>query len=151
MLMFASPVAIGAVFCIGAIGQYTSFTFPVALKLFLDNGPRRRFRPGPWHLGRFSKPLGAVAVAWWALILPALCFPVVKGKDLNVLTMNWTCLIYGGAMALAMTWYAVDARKWYKGPKVNSDHINTELFEGVGDNSSEDAGCEKVATETKQA
>ena len=43
LLMFASPVAIGAIFSIGAIAQYTAFTTPVALKLFFDNG---RFKPG---------------------------------------------------------------------------------------------------------
>ena len=150
LLMFASPVAIGAVFSIGAIGQYTAFTFPVALKLFFDNGPRRRFRPGPWHLGKWSKPLGAVAVGWWAVIIPALCFPAVKGKDLNLLTMNWTCLIYGGAMTLAMAWYAIDARKWFKGPRINLDHLNSSVLVGreEGSGSSEEGG-EKVAVETK--
>jgi amino acid transporter len=43
LLMFASPVAIGAVFSIGAIAQYVAFTFPVALKLFCA---RDKFRPG---------------------------------------------------------------------------------------------------------
>lgn len=128
LLMFASPVAIGAVFSIGAIGQYTAFTMPVALKLFFDHGPVRRFRPGPWNLGRFSAPLGAVAVAWWCLIVPALCFPAVRGDDLTLLTMNWTVLIYGGAMFLSLVWYAVDARKWFKGPKVNAEHTNAHLI-----------------------
>ncbi len=36
--------------------------------------------------------------------------------------MNWTCLVYGGPMLGAIIWYAVSARKWYKGPKVNIDH-----------------------------
>lgn len=132
LLMFASPVAIGAVFSIGAIGQYTAFTLPVALKLFFDwNG--RRFRPGPWNLGRASRPLGAIAVAWWALITPALCFPAVKGKDLNALTMNWTVVIYGGSMGLAMIWYAISARKWFKGPRINVEHTNMDIVEGVDD------------------
>ena len=43
LLMFASPVAIGAIFSIGAIAQYTAFIFPIALKLFAVRG---RFRPG---------------------------------------------------------------------------------------------------------
>lgn len=38
--------------------------------------------------------------------------------------MNWTCLIYGGAMLLALIWYAVDARKWFKGPRVNIKHVD---------------------------
>ncbi|KIV90844.1 hypothetical protein PV10_05452 [Exophiala mesophila] len=125
LLMFASPVAIGAIFSIGAIAQYTSFTTPVALKLFFDHG---RFVPGPWHLGRFSKPLGAIALCWWLIIVPALCFPAVKGSDLNALTMNWTCLIYGGSMFLALMWYAISARKWFKGPRINVAVIHGETI-----------------------
>jgi amino acid transporter len=128
LLMFASPVAIGAVFSIGAIAQYTAFIFPVALKLFAVGD---KFRPGPWNLGRFSKPVGAIAVAWVALIIPVLCFPATKGKDLNDLNMNYTCLIYGGVMFLALLWYAVDARHWFKGPKINVEHlIHTKVVEG---------------------
>lgn len=128
LLMFASPVAIGAVFSIGAIAQYTAFIFPVALKLFVVGD---KFRPGPWNLGRFSKPIGAVAVAWVSLIIPVLCFPATKGKDLNDLNMNYTCLIYGGVMFLALLWYAVDARHWFKGPKINVEHlIHTTVVDG---------------------
>ncbi|KAA6412389.1 MAG: amino acid transporter [Lasallia pustulata] len=128
LLMFASPVAIGAVFSIGAIAQYVAFVFPVALKLFVVGD---KFRPGPWHLGRFSKPVGAIACAWVVLIIPVLCFPAVKGKDLNALNMNYTCLIYGGVMSLALLWYAVDARKWFKGPKINVEHlIHVQALDG---------------------
>lgn len=97
LLGFASDVAIGAVFSIGAIGQYMAFTLPIGLKLFFAGD---RFKPGPWNLGRFSKPVGAVAVGWLLVIIPALCFPSVTGADLNELTMNYTCLIYGGTVSL---------------------------------------------------
>ena len=43
LLMFASPVAIGAVFSIGAIGQYIAFVTPIGLKLFFAGD---KFRPG---------------------------------------------------------------------------------------------------------
>ena len=70
-------------------------------------------------------------MAYVALIIPVLCFPAVKGKDLNDLTMNYTCLIYGGTMSLALLWYAIDARKWFKGPKINVEHlIHTKVVEG---------------------
>lgn len=49
---------------------------------------------GPWNLGRWSKPIGAVAVGWVAFIIPVLCFPAVKGKDLNDLDMNYTVCTY---------------------------------------------------------
>lgn len=36
--------------------------------------------------------------------------------------MNWTAVVYGGPMTMALIWYAVDAHKWFKGPKVNIEH-----------------------------
>lgn len=119
--MFAGPTAIGAVFSAGAIAQYAAFTIPIFLRL---TAAREKFRPGPWHLGKYSKPVGIVACAWVSLIIPILCFPAYRiGGRLNAQTMNWTIVIYGGAMTLALAWYAVDARKWFKGPKVNVEHI----------------------------
>ncbi|KAK2623792.1 hypothetical protein QTJ16_006973 [Diplocarpon rosae] len=114
------PIAIGAVFSIGAIAQYTAFAIPIALKLLVVGD---KFRPGPWHLGRFSKPVGAITCCWVALIIPVLCFPSVRGSELTKITANYTCLIYGGVMSLALIWYAIDARKWFKGPKINIENM----------------------------
>ncbi|THV50991.1 hypothetical protein BGAL_0128g00210 [Botrytis galanthina] len=134
LLMFASPVAIGAVFSMGAIAQYIAFVFPIALKVFSAKG---KFRPGPWNLGRFSTPIGVVAVGWVSLIIPILCFPSVTGADLNDLNMNYTCLIYGGTMTLAMCWYAISARKWFKGPKINVEHMIYRDASGNGSGTGE--------------
>jgi amino acid transporter len=144
LLMFASPVAIGAVFSIGAIAQYMAFVTPIALKIFVAGD---KFRPGesslnyrvtpnshsiptnhnegPWHLGRFSTPIGIVACSFVLLMIPILCFPATKGNNLNQLNMNYSCLIYGGSMFLALMWYTIDARTWFKGPKINVEHLLT--------------------------
>ncbi|KAF7867014.1 uncharacterized protein EAF02_009800 [Botrytis sinoallii] len=134
LLMFASPVAIGAVFSMGAIAQYIAFVFPIALKVFSAKG---KFRPGPWNLGRFSTPIGVIAVGWVSLIIPILCFPSVTEADLNDLNMNYTCLIYGGTMTLAMCWYAISARKWFKGPKINVEHMIYRDSSGNGSRNGE--------------
>ena len=64
-------------------------------------------------------------------MIPVLCFPAVRGSDLTPETMNYTCLIYGGVMSLALLWYAVDARKWFKGPRINVEHlIHTPSLDG---------------------
>jgi hypothetical protein len=49
--MFASPVAIGAVFSIGAIAQYTAFIIPIALKLLVVGD---KFRPGEFVVLAFN-------------------------------------------------------------------------------------------------
>ena len=52
---------------------------------------------------------------------------------MNALNMNYACVVYGGVMLLAMTWYLVDARKWFKGPRVNVEHlIHTRIVEENG-------------------
>jgi hypothetical protein len=56
-------------------------------------------------------------------MIPVLCFPATKGSDLTLDTMNWTCLVYGGIMFLSLLWYAVDARRWFKGPRLNLEHM----------------------------
>ena len=114
-LIFAGPIAIGAIFSIGAIAQYIAFILPIAIRVIFV---RENFRAGPWNLGRLSCPIGIIALGWVALIVPILCFPKVKGSDLTPQLMNWTCLVYGGPMVLALIWYAIDARKWFRGPKV---------------------------------
>lgn len=37
-------------------------------------------------------------------------------------------------MSLALLWYAVDARKWFKGPKINVEHlVNGNVLEDRSD------------------
>ena len=37
--------------------------------------------------------------------------------------MNWTCLVWGAPMLGVLIWWFVSARKWFKGPKVNVQHL----------------------------
>ena len=99
----------------GATAQYVAFSIPIALRIIFV---RKRFRPGPWHLGRFSRTCGVIGIGWVMLIIPVLSFPAVNGSNLTPAFMNWTCVVYGGIMFLAIMWYALDARKWFKGPRV---------------------------------
>lgn len=115
LLMFGG-VAIGAIFSIGAIASYVAFTTPIFVKLvFVGNN----FRRGPWHLGWFSTTCGVLSVSFVLLMLPILCFPTVRGDDLTPDLMNWTSLVYGAPMLFIVGWWAIDAHKWFKGPKIN--------------------------------
>lgn len=115
LLVFGGPLTISAIFAMGAVGQYFAFTLPIVLRTF---GNRERFRPGPWNLGRWSFLCGVVSTMFTSVMLPLLCFPSVRGSDLTPATMNWTVVVWGGPMVFAMCWWALSARKWFKGPKV---------------------------------
>ncbi|KAG8988135.1 hypothetical protein FRB93_004290 [Tulasnella sp. JGI-2019a] len=59
LLMFVNKIAIGAIFSVGAIASYFAFTVPIAIRVFFVGN---RFRPGPWNLGKWSRPIGFVAI-----------------------------------------------------------------------------------------
>lgn len=120
LLLFAGDVAIGAIFSIGAIGAFVAFTIPITIRTFFVG---KRFRPGPWHLGRWSPVVGTISTMFTVLMIPILCLPSVTGSDLDAAGMNWTVLVWGGPMLFAIIWFAVDAHKWFKGPKINVEHL----------------------------
>ncbi|EME43597.1 hypothetical protein DOTSEDRAFT_89404 [Dothistroma septosporum NZE10] len=120
LLIFGGEYSIGAIFSIGACAAFVAFTVPIFIRVFFVG---TRFRTGPWNLGRFSIPIGAIASGFVALMVPILCLPSTTGKDLTPDLMNWTSVVYGGPMVLITIWWIVSARKWFKGPKVNLDHL----------------------------
>ncbi|MGF1425530.1 amino acid permease [Kitasatospora sp. LaBMicrA B282] len=69
-----SPTAYAAVTSINVIGITPAIAIPVFLRLRAG----RRFRPGPWSLGRWSTPIGVVAVLWVAIVTLLFCLPQVS-------------------------------------------------------------------------
>jgi len=119
LLIFGGTVAIGAIFSIGALAAYVAFTIPIFIRVFFVGN---RFRRGPWHLGKFSKPIGAMGCSFVLVMMPILCFPAYRGSDLTAQTMNWTAAVYGGPMLFVMAWWFISARHWFKGPSINVEH-----------------------------
>ncbi|RHZ70677.1 hypothetical protein CDV55_108485 [Aspergillus turcosus] len=120
LLILAGDVAIGALFSIGAIAQFVAFAIPISIRVFFVG---HRFRKGPWHLGPFGPAIGGLGVVFVLLMVPILCLPSVRGADLTPDQMNWTCLVWGAPMLAVTIWWVVDARKWFKGPKINVEHV----------------------------
>lgn len=132
LLQFAGDTAIGAIFSVGGIAGFVSFTMPTLLKITYAN---KSFKRGPWHLGRWSRPIGFVSVIFVTVMIPILCFPTVRGDDLTLVQMNWTVIVYFGPMFLSLLWFVIDAHKWYKGPRpnINDDDIvygNSNIIDG---------------------
>jgi amino acid transporter len=148
LLIFGGTVAIGAIFSVGAIAAYVAFTIPIFIKTFFVGD---RFRRGPWHLGKFSKPVGMMACSFIIVMMPILCFPSVRGNDLTAQLMNWTVVVYGGPMTFVIIWWFVSARKWFKGPVINVKHhmLGREdaVVEGVENSSESEAAFDKKALE----
>ncbi|GAP86584.1 putative amino acid permease [Rosellinia necatrix] len=129
LLLIFGGTAIDAIFSIGAIAAFVAFAIPIFIKIAFV---RNNFRRGPWHLGAFSLPIGALGCAFVLVILPFFNFPAVHGANLTPADMNWTSLVYGAPMLFVIIWFFVDAHKWFKGPKINIHHrMHNKPIEGI--------------------
>jgi len=107
-----SAVAYAAVTSIAVIGLYVAYVAPVFLRLRAG----KRFEPGPWTLGRWSKPVGILATLWVIFIFVLFMLPQFQPIDIN--TFNYTPVVFAVVLGGAALWYFASARKWFKGPKV---------------------------------
>ncbi len=107
-----NPTAYAAVTSIAVIGLYISYIIPIYLRLRAGAA----FERGPWHLGRWSEPVGWVAVAWVLCICVLFCLPQVS--PITPATFNYAPVAVGVVLLFSGGWWLLSARRWFKGPKV---------------------------------
>jgi amino acid permease (GABA permease) len=106
-----SPVAYFAVTSIAVIGLYIAYAIPIFLRLRAGDS----FERGPWHLGRWSRPIGWIAVVWVVFIVVLFCLPQVSpvtASTFNYASIATLVVLLGSGLG----W--ISARKWFTGPKV---------------------------------
>lgn len=88
-----------AVTSIAVIGLYIAYVIPVFLRRL-----RPDFVPGPWQLGKWSAPIGWIAIVWVAVICVLFVLPPVK--DINVDTFNYAPIAVALLVIFAtVTWF----------------------------------------------
>ncbi len=102
-----------AVTAIAVIGLYIAYILPVILRLRLGD----RFKRGPWHLGRWSKPVGVIATVWVAFITVLFMLPQAFPPNLQT-NFNYAPVAVLFVLLFAGGWWLAGARKWFKGPRV---------------------------------
>jgi amino acid transporter len=111
-----SSVAYFAVTSIAVIGLYVAYLIPVFLRRI--NG--KAFVPGPWKLGKWGPVFGWIAIVWVAFICVLFSLPqyTPSAAGSSLLAFNFTPIAVVVVIGFAGIWYAVSARKWFKGPKI---------------------------------
>jgi amino acid transporter len=94
------------------IGLYVAYVIPV----FLRVRQGEEFQRGPWHLGRWGRPIGIVATAWVVFIFVLFILPTAY--PISFTNFNYTPVAFLVVLGGAGVWWAVSARKWFTGPRV---------------------------------
>lgn len=119
-------VAFFAIVSIGTVGLFIAYIIPVFLRL-----RSRDFEPGPWNLGRWSRPIGWMAMIWVTFIaivffLPAF-YPWLPGHEIDGVNVGLNNFNWSGPLMLTIFvviggWWLLSARKWFKGPQVQGSY-----------------------------
>lgn len=107
-----SATAYAAVTSIATVGLYVAYVTPVFLRVLKGD----RFERGPWHLGRWGRPVGIVASVWVVFIFCLFMLPQVS--PVKASTFNYTPVAFVVVLGGAGVWWLVSAHKWFTGPKV---------------------------------
>jgi amino acid permease (GABA permease) len=107
-----NATAYAAVTSIAVIGLYIAYVLPTLLRLMQGD----RFQAGPWNLGRWSRPIGIVAIVWVAFITILFMLPQVS--PVTGSTFNYTPIAVLVVLGFAAAYWFLSARRWFTGPKV---------------------------------
>lgn len=122
-----STVAYGAVTAINVLGITPAYAIPVYLRLKYS----KNFHRGPWHLGRWSRPVGWIAVTWVAFVTVLFCLPQTKPDHglVTVQTFNYAPVALAVALLLSTVWWMTRGRHGYQAPAAASPEISLDAEE----------------------
>jgi amino acid permease (GABA permease) len=107
-----NSTAYAAVTSIAVIGLYIAYVMPTFLRLRQGQS----FQRGPWHLGRWSYIVGWIAVTWVCIITILFMLPTVN--PISWASFNYTVVAVAVVLGFAWIYWAVSAKNWFTGPKV---------------------------------
>ncbi|MFH8802702.1 amino acid permease [Streptomyces sp. NPDC017936] len=120
--------AYAAVTSIAVIGLYIAYVIPTLLRLRRGED----FERGPWHLGRWSRAVGWVAVTWVAVITVLFMLPQVSPVTWE--TFNYAPVAVLVVLGFAAAWWLASARHWFLDPEHprNAGRARATVRDGAG-------------------
>ncbi|MET7279143.1 amino acid permease [Kribbella sp. NPDC005582] len=118
-----NQTAYAAVTSIAVIGLYIAYVLPTLLRLIQGNN----FVPGPWSLGRWSRPIGIIAIVWVAFI--TVLFMLPQASPITSKNFNYTPIAVLVVLGFAAAYWFLSARRWFTGPKVQGSEAELAAIE----------------------
>ena len=118
LIGLGSYIAIAAIFNVCAIALDWSYCIPILCKLIYTKQLNREgqgYRPGPWHLGKFSPFINAYACVWTLFV--TIIFICPTNRPVTPQNMNYAIVILAGIVVFAAVYWLAGARKYYVGPR----------------------------------
>nr|BFD85976.1 amino acid permease [Streptomyces sp. Xyl84] len=105
-----SHTAFTAIVSVNVVGLFLAYAVPILLRLRLGD----EFQPGPWHLGRWGRPVGVVAVTW--IVLSSVLFMLPQASPITADSFNYAPIALAAVLLVATVWWFATARRRFQGP-----------------------------------
>lgn len=125
LINIGSSAAFNAVASLVVAGFLGSYILPISLLLYNRISNPSSIHYGPFSLGRFGIATNIFALLWTILVMAFSFFPAAI--PITPSTMNWSCLLWGGATTFGFAFYVFYQRGRYHGPIVETsvlEHVN---------------------------
>lgn len=123
LINIGSTVAFNAIVSLTIAGLFVSYLTAIVL-MTLKRVKREPIDFGPWSLRWAGLPINLVAACFLLISVVFSFFP--PATPVNLTTMNWSCLMWGGSTLIGLAYYVVRGRKIYRGPIVEKAIVLTE-------------------------
>ncbi|GJJ72210.1 choline transport protein [Entomortierella parvispora] len=117
MLYLGNTTLLGAMSSAIAIQLNLVYSIPIALRLFFPNPTR--FQPGPFTLGRYSRPLAMVAISWSCL--GVFIFSLPGTYPISAENMNYASILLISTLSFILGYWYFSAKEWFGIEKKQSE------------------------------
>ncbi|GHJ84023.1 hypothetical protein NliqN6_0425 [Naganishia liquefaciens] len=107
-----------ATICLGA-----SYGFPILCSVLRK---RALVKDAPFSLGKFGYLINIITIIWITFSIVLFCMPTAIPVTPG--SMNYASAVFAGFSTIAVIWYAVNARRHYKGPLISAVRERGEGF-----------------------
>ncbi|KAF9440925.1 amino acid transporter [Macrolepiota fuliginosa MF-IS2] len=140
------------------VSLYSSYAIPILLRITYGH---KTFKHGPFNLGKWSRPIGVIAILWALFVSVVLLFPLnphIKSSN----DMNYAVVIVLGVFMLSSLSWILSARKWFRGPvpNITEDEVakatalendrDDQMMAGAHEKGSIESSSERVSESKEQ-
>ncbi|ORY16633.1 amino acid/polyamine transporter I [Clohesyomyces aquaticus] len=113
LINIGSTVAFNAIVSLVAAGLFSSYIITISLMI------RKRLVGeeipfGPWNLGKYGLAVNVYAVLYTVIVTLFSFFP--PATPVTAVTMNYSCVVYGGTVLFGLVFWVVRGRSQWQGP-----------------------------------
>ncbi|KAK9802319.1 putative Amino acid permease, variant [Seiridium cardinale] len=117
LIGLGSTQTINGIYGVTAPAMDISYIAVIAARLYYQK--EHPIAKGPFQLGRWQKPINVIAIVWVIFISVILFFPPTY--PVTALNMNYAVAIAGFIALFAITWWYLQAKRHYTGPRVDDN------------------------------